>query len=111
MKLTDKIALLSGTPFYSIELFPPSNPEGFDLLISQIPNWAQLNPTSISVTWGAGGTSSNGSLELATATQAYGLDTEMHLTCTNLTTKRADHVLRVSMFMLYHGSFQRLSSS
>jgi hypothetical protein len=96
MKLVDKIALLNGLPFYTFELFPPSAADDFEHLTARIPHFAQLNPTSVSITWGAGGSPTDRSLELAYLTQqTYNIDTELHLTCTNLTTDRADAVLRV----------------
>jgi hypothetical protein len=96
MKLVDKIALLNGLPFYTFELFPPSAADDFEHLTARIPHFAQLNPTSVSITWGAGGSPTDRSLELAYLTQqTYNLETELHLTCTNLTTDRADAVLRV----------------
>jgi methylenetetrahydrofolate reductase (NADPH) len=48
------------------------------------------------VTWGAGGSTRERSLELASLTQeVYGIDTILHLTCTNLEPGTVDDVLRV----------------
>lgn len=43
-----------------------------------------LNPLWMHVTWGAGGSTQERSLELAGASQGMGLETCLHLTCTNL---------------------------
>ena len=43
-----------------------------------------LNPAWIHVTWGAGGSTQERSLELAGAAQDLGLDVCLHLTCTNM---------------------------
>jgi hypothetical protein len=76
--------------------------QDFDLLASRLPHFAELNPTSFSVTWGAGGASPDRSLELATITQSlHGVDTELHLSCTNLTTEKADSILRVGLISYF----------
>ena len=59
--------------------------KGFENLISRISRLCALNPFAISVTWGAGGSTKERSLELVDLTQTdYGVDTLMHLTCTNM---------------------------
>lgn len=50
----------------------------------------------MSVTWGAGGTTKERSLDLAQITQSeYGVDTILHLTCTNMELGSVDDALRV----------------
>lgn len=57
---------------------------------------SELGPTAVSITWGAGGSTRDRSLELAEITQsAYGIDTLLHLTCTNMELGLVDEVLRV----------------
>ena len=48
------------------------------------------------VTWGAGGSTQERSLELAGASQGMGLETCLHLTCTNLQEGVLDRTLKVS---------------
>jgi len=49
----------------------------------------------VSVTWGAGGTTKERSLDLAQITQSeYGVDTILHLTCTNMELGSVDDALR-----------------
>jgi len=56
----------------------------------------QLGPEFIDVTWGAGGTTSEVTLEIcATAQAVYGLETCMHLTCTNMPREKIDNALKV----------------
>ena len=56
-----------------------------------------LKPLAVSVTWGAGGTTKDRSLDLASLTQLeYGADTILHLTCTNMVQGTVDAALRVS---------------
>ena len=46
---------------------------------------ALLHPAFIDVTWGAGGTTTDLTLEISGNAQAYaGVDVMMHLTCTNM---------------------------
>lgn len=55
---------------------------------------AQLEPEFISCTWGAGGSTHERTLELcSTAQSLYGLDTLMHLTCTNMEKAKIDEAL------------------
>ena len=56
-----------------------------------------LNPIGVSVTWGAGGTTHDKSLDLAEIIQnEYSIDTLLHLTCTNMVEGTIDMALRVS---------------
>ncbi|MCW2842080.1 MAG: metF [Aeromicrobium sp.] len=50
-------ALRSSTPTYSFEFFPPKDDEGEALLWQTIADLEPLDPTFVSVTYGAGGTS------------------------------------------------------
>ncbi|KAJ7928632.1 methylenetetrahydrofolate reductase-domain-containing protein [Mycena leptocephala] len=85
MKLIDKINARSpSNPFYTFEFFPPRTDQGFENLIARISRLSALNPLAISITWGAGGSTKERSLDLAGVTQADGLDTVLHLTCTNM---------------------------
>ncbi|KAI6109683.1 methylenetetrahydrofolate reductase-domain-containing protein [Pisolithus sp. B1] len=98
MKLSDKLAVQpTHRPFYTFEFFPPRTDQGFDNLLTRISRLSTLDPIAISVTWGAGGSTKDGSLDLAGITQAdYGIDTILHLTCTNMVPGLVDDVLRVS---------------
>ncbi|KAL0946510.1 hypothetical protein HGRIS_012726 [Hohenbuehelia grisea] len=98
MKLHEKIAQHTAPrPFYTLEFFPPRTDQGFENLASRIARLAELNPLAISITWGAGGSTKDRSLELAGLTQMeYGVDTVLHLTCTNMEKGTVDHVLRAA---------------
>ena len=70
--------------------------QGFENLVSRIARMVALNPLAISVTWGAGGTTKERSLDLAGLTQLeHGIDTTLHLTCTNMVQGTVDAALRV----------------
>lgn len=54
-----------------------------------------LGPAFIDITWGAGGRHSTLTLEMVKATQSqYGLETCMHLTCTDMERSQIDEALR-----------------
>jgi methylenetetrahydrofolate reductase (NADPH) len=75
--------------------------QGFENLVARIARLISLNPLSISITWGAGGSTKERSLELAGVCQSeYNVDTMMHLTCTNMEEGSVDDALRVSSLML-----------
>ncbi|KAK1218862.1 methylenetetrahydrofolate reductase 1 [Marasmius sp. AFHP31] len=99
MKLIDKInQYTSPHPFFTFEFFPPKTDQGFENLLPRIGRLAKLNPLALSVTWGAGGTTKDRSLDLAGLTQSeYGLDTILHLTCTNMMQGMVDDALRKAM--------------
>lgn len=55
-----------------------------------------LRPSWIHVTWSAGGTSSEKSLDLARAAKNLGVEVCLHLTCTNMERQKLDETLDVS---------------
>ena len=116
MKLSEKLEQARG-PFYTFEFFPPRTEQvsqtrrdpaiswrrcratavqGFSNLLLRISRLADLKPLAINITWGAGGSTRDRTLELASLTQKeYGIDTVMHLTCTNMVQGSVDDALRV----------------
>ncbi|KAJ7481236.1 methylenetetrahydrofolate reductase-domain-containing protein [Mycena galericulata] len=98
MKLIDKIhGHGPSNPFFTFEFFPPRTDQGFENLISRISRLSSLNPLAVSITWGAGGSTKERSLDLAGVTQAeYGLDTILHLTCTNMEQGMVDDALEAA---------------
>ncbi|KAI9158719.1 Methylenetetrahydrofolate reductase 1 [Paramyrothecium foliicola] len=95
-KITEKIAALpaDGT-YFSLEFFPPKTAMGFSNLRVRLHRMEQaLRPLFVNVTWGAGGSTSQKSLELAELCQReLGLTTCLHLTCTNMSRKLIDKAL------------------
>jgi len=69
------------TANFSIEFYPPKTPEGVDKLRVARGKLAQLNPKYFSVTFGAGGTTQQGTLDTVLAIQAEGYDAAPHLSC------------------------------
>lgn len=57
----------------------------------------RFGPEFVDVTWGAGGTSADLTMDIvATSQSVYGLETMMHLTCTNMPVESIDTALKVN---------------
>ena len=96
MKISDKIKEYKKQKkvFYSFEYFPPKTDFGMDNLYSRIDRMSSLGPAYIDITWGAGGSTAERTLDMSKTIQKYfGLDVMMHLTCTNMSIKLIDEVL------------------
>jgi methylenetetrahydrofolate reductase (NADPH) len=71
--------------FFSFEYFPPKTDKGVENLYDRLDRMSEFKPAWIDVTWGAGGSTSKLTLEICeTAQKLVGLETMMHMTCTNL---------------------------
>lgn len=80
MKIIDKIR--QGTPFISLEFFPPKISAEWPSFFKSVERLTVLNPLFVSVTYGAGGSTHADSLEIVTRLQQkYALETMAHLTC------------------------------
>lgn len=94
-------SLISSLPpeasYFSLEFFPPKTQAGFTNLQGRLGRMiAGLRPLFVNVTWGAGGSTSSKSLELAEVVQRQmGVPTVLHLTCTNMKKKTLDEALDV----------------
>jgi len=97
MKISEKIAKFEaqGKTFYSFEFFPPKTDFGRDNLYSRIDRMASLHPAFIDVTWGAGGSTAEKTLDMCKTIQKYfGLEVMMHLTCTNMAVSSINKILK-----------------
>ncbi|KAJ2724333.1 methylenetetrahydrofolate reductase 1 [Coemansia sp. Benny D115] len=96
MKVSDKIAqaVAAKTPYFSLEFFPPKTEQGLANLYDRIERMSHQGPLFMAVTWGAGGSTAQRTLELCGACQTvFGVDTVMHLTCTNMDRAMLDDAL------------------
>jgi len=87
MKIIDKIrkSRREGEVFYSFEYFPPRTQAGVENLYARMDRMGRLHPLFVDVTWGAGGSTAELTLDIVSHTQNLsGLETMMHLTCTNM---------------------------
>src|SRR5512139_904113 len=69
-------------PVFSFEFFPPKTEEGHASLIATIRELAALAPAFVSVTYGAGGSTRDRTIELVTyIKRELGIEAMAHLTC------------------------------
>ena len=68
-------------PTFSFEFFPPKTAEGAEKLRATRKQLAQLNPKFFSVTFGAGGSTRDRTLETVREIQADGSEAAPHLSC------------------------------
>ncbi|CAI5759062.1 unnamed protein product [Candida verbasci] len=96
MSVKEKINNLKpNEKFISFEFFPPKTDSGFRNLMARLNRMQRLNPLFVTVTWGAGGSTSEKSLDLAATCQnEIGLTTVLHLTCTNTNKEIIDQALK-----------------
>jgi len=66
---------------FSLEFFPPRTPEGVARLAATRAQLAQLKPAFCSVTFGAGGSTREGTLSTVLAIRAEGMAAAPHLSC------------------------------
>lgn len=69
----------------SLEFFPPKTPEGAEKLAAARQQLYALEPTFCSVTYGAGGSTQDGTLQTVQAILAEGRDSASHFTCVGAT--------------------------
>ncbi|MCK9274249.1 MAG: methylenetetrahydrofolate reductase [NAD(P)H] [Syntrophales bacterium] len=78
----------------SFEVFPPVRDGTIDRLFAVIERLSELNPDFISVTYGAGGTTRDMSVDIASAVKKRGTAEVMaHLTCVGATRQEIENVL------------------
>ncbi|KAA1133529.1 hypothetical protein PGTUg99_021969 [Puccinia graminis f. sp. tritici] len=97
MKISQKLAAAESENriSWSFEYFPPKTDNGLTNLYDRICRMSQLGPIFIDITWGAGGSTSNLTTEFVkTAHEQFGLETCMHLTCTNMPKSKIDTALK-----------------
>ena len=78
---------------FSFEFFPPKSAAGADKLASVHDELAQLNPAYFSVTFGAGGSTRDGTLETVKSIKAKGSDAAPHISCISSSRAEIDELL------------------
>ena len=69
-------------PVFSFEFFPPKTEEGVATLFETVEALKPLEPDYVSVTYGAGGATREGTVEIANRIRSeYGLEVMAHLSC------------------------------
>ncbi|WP_297288616.1 methylenetetrahydrofolate reductase [NAD(P)H] [uncultured Flavonifractor sp.] len=99
MKIID--LLQQDRPTLSFEVFPPKTRDSYQSVARATQEIAALRPDFMSVTYGAGGGTSDYTVGIAAGIrQQYGVDVLAHLTCVSST---RDHVARVLEQLKAHG--------
>ncbi|KAJ2977008.1 hypothetical protein NQ176_g4616 [Zarea fungicola] len=84
----------SGKPSFSFEYFPPKTSQGVQNLYDRMDRMYNFGPQFIDITWGAGGRIAELTCEMVLQAQAvYGLETCMHLTCTDMGLEKVNDAL------------------
>ena len=99
MKITDKLAQAHrderAPASFSFEFFTPKTSQGVQNLYDRMDRMYHLNPLFIDITWNAGGRLSTLTSEMVhTTSTVLGLETCMHLTCTNMPLELIDEALQ-----------------
>lgn len=99
MHISQKLACnkAGNKPSFSFEFFPPKTAQGVQNLYDRMDRMHGLGPAFIDITWGAGGRHSQLTCEMVeTALASYGLETCMHLTCTDMEKEKLDGALALA---------------
>lgn len=97
MKISQKIkqSARDDKVWWSFEYFPPRTAQGLQNLLDRIERMRALGPEFIDITWNAGGRTSDLTAEMVKTCQGLiGMETCMHLTCTNMPKEKVDVALR-----------------
>jgi methylenetetrahydrofolate reductase (NADPH) len=86
--------LTSQRPVFSVEFFPPKTPEGVTQLFETVEALKPLAPDYVSVTYGAGGATREGTVEISSQIkQEHGLEVMAHLSCVGETREGLAEIL------------------
>jgi methylenetetrahydrofolate reductase (NADPH) len=89
-----KELLARGRPAFSFEFFPPKTEEAARQLEQTIADLRELRPSFVSVTYGAGGSTRERTIEIVTRVKREtGIEAMAHLTCVGSTREDLDSVL------------------
>ncbi len=92
MRIIDKI--LENRVHISFEVFPPKTDDAYDNVLAATDEIAKLQPSFISVTYGAGGGTSRNTVKIASHIQNdLGVNSIAHLTCASSTKEEVHRVL------------------
>jgi methylenetetrahydrofolate reductase (NADPH) len=92
MRIVDKLS--GGDAAISFEFFPPKDQEGVDRLFTTVAELAPFAPAYVSVTYGAGGSTRQLTVELVGRIQReVGIEAMAHLTCVGATRDELSGVL------------------
>lgn len=90
------VELFEDKTVFSFEVFPPKKESGVETIYDTLKDLKELNPDFISVTYGAGGSGTNGvsTADLCSLIKnEYGIETIAHLSCLYNTKESVDKIL------------------
>ena len=79
---------------FSFEFFPPKTSEGAEKLVKVRNTLAELDPNYFSVTFGAGGSTQQGTIDTVTSIKEAGFDAAPHLSCVGSTKDNVRDILK-----------------
>lgn len=82
---------------FSFEFFPPKTTEGAEKLINVREELGRLEPKYFSVTFGAGGSTQQGTFDTVTSIQEAGFNAAPHLSCVGSTKENVREILKSYM--------------
>ncbi|MBK8394836.1 MAG: methylenetetrahydrofolate reductase [NAD(P)H] [Leptospiraceae bacterium] len=95
MKISE-IYYKSTKPIFSFEIFPPKTSEGDSKLLNTIADLQKLSPSFVSVTYGAGGSTKDKTIDLCESIQSqYKITTMCHFTCVGASSQEIRNTLQV----------------
>ncbi|KAI5926169.1 methylenetetrahydrofolate reductase 1 [Camillea tinctor] len=85
----------TGQPSFSFEYFPPKTAQGVQNLYDRMERMYDFGPKFIDITWGAGGRIAELTCDMVLQAQTFfGLETCMHLTCTDMGEEKVSDALK-----------------
>jgi methylenetetrahydrofolate reductase (NADPH) len=84
----------TGRPVFSFEFFPPKTPAGETALLQAVDRLRRLEPSFVSVTYGAGGSTREKTLDIVTRIKReFAIESMAHLTCVGHSRREIDPIL------------------
>jgi methylenetetrahydrofolate reductase (NADPH) len=81
-------------PKFSFEYYPPKTEKAVGSLYNKVHRMVKQGPLFIDLTWGAGGSTSDLTMQMSTNfKKMFGVEVNMHLTCTNITAESVKEAL------------------
>jgi methylenetetrahydrofolate reductase (NADPH) len=94
MRIDEILRARDGEPVFSFEFFPPKTPEGERNLAAALEDLSQLEPSFTSVTYGAGGSTRDRTVEIVKSIKGrYGIEAMAHLSCVGTTREELSEIL------------------
>ena len=83
-------------PVFSFEIFPPKTTEGDNKLLNTIADLKKLSPSFISVTYGAGGSTKDKTIDICENIQSqFQITTMCHFTCVGASSQEVKNTLQI----------------